>query len=102
MIPLWAESFSTSLETDSAVTIWSESPRTINPEEGQGAKNVKSYEFAGGATEMKLVISGRRISNCIPIHDPKENPATQQNEALGLYICSQSKAEAASLSSPSP
>ena len=50
----------------------------IRPEDGQGARNEKSYMFAGGATEMKPVISGRRISSCMPIQAPKENPATQQ------------------------
>jgi len=34
--------------------------------------------FAGGETEMKPVISGRRISSCIPIQAPKLKPATQQ------------------------
>jgi hypothetical protein len=45
---------------------------------------VKSYKLAGGATEMKLSISGRRISNCMPIQAPNENPATQHDPAFGL------------------
>ena len=53
-------------------------PLMIKPEDGQGAKNEKSYMLAGGETEMKPVISGRRINNCMPIHAPKLNPATQQ------------------------
>ena len=51
---------------------------------------------------MKPSISGRRISNCMPIQAPNEWPAIQQAEALGLKVWSQSSAEAASLSSPSP
>ena len=31
-----------------------------------------------GEPRFEPVISGRRISNCIPIHAPNENPATQQ------------------------
>ena len=50
-------------------------PLMINPEDGQGARNEKSYMFAGGATEMNPVISGRRISNCMPIHAPKLKPS---------------------------
>ena len=38
----------------------------------------------------------------MPIQAPKETPAIQQAEALGLYICSQSSAEAASDNSPMP
>ena len=33
----------------------------------------------------------------MPIHAPKENPATQQLRAARLWVCSQSKAAAASL-----
>jgi hypothetical protein len=33
---------------------------------------------------MKPLISGRRIRSCMPIQAPKENPAIQQAEALGL------------------
>ena len=56
----------------------------IKPDDGHGARKVKSYMLAGGAIEMKLSISGRRISNCMPIQAPKENPATQQDPAFGL------------------
>ena len=78
------------------------SPWTIRPEEGQGARKVKSYLFAGGAIEMKPSISGRRISSCMPIQAPKEKPPTQQASAFGFSACIQSSAEAASDSSPSP
>ena len=57
------------------------------PEEGQGARKEKSYWFAGGATETKPAISGRRISSCMPIQAPKEKPATQQERAFGLSAC---------------
>ncbi|GAA3248270.1 hypothetical protein GCM10020258_01440 [Sphingomonas yabuuchiae] len=58
--------------------------------------------LAGGATEMKPRISGRRISNCMPIHAPKLTPAIQVVEASGWKLCTQSSAEAASDSSPMP
>ena len=50
----------------------------MRPEAGQGARKVKSCDEAGGDKEINPVISGQRINNCIPIHDPKENPAIQQ------------------------
>ena len=62
-------------------------PLMINPEDGQGARNEKSYIFAGGATEINPVISGRRISNCMPIHAPKLKPATQQCFELLFIDC---------------
>ena len=62
-------------------------PLMINPDDGQGAKNEKSYIFAGGETEMNPVISGRRIKSCIPIHAPKLNPATQQCLELLFIDC---------------
>ena len=74
----------------------------IMPEDGQGARKVKSYMLAGGAIEMKPAISGRRMSSCMPIHAPKEKPAIQHAEAFSLNDCSQSSAAAASDSSPSP
>ena len=43
--------------------------------------------FAGGATEMKPVISGRRIRSCMPIHAPNEKPATQQCLELLFIDC---------------
>src|SRR5579871_43630 len=74
----------------------------IRPDDGQGARKVKSYMLAGGATETKPSISGRRISSCMLIQAPNENPAAQQDDAFGLTDCSQSRAEAASDSSPMP
>src|SRR5215468_4592179 len=74
----------------------------IRPDEGQGARNEKSYRFAGGAIEMKPSISGRRIRSCMPIQAPKEKPAIQQLLASGLIDCAQSSAAAESESSPSP
>ena len=67
------------------------------PEDGQGARKLKSYMFAGGAIEMKPRISGRRISSCMPIQAPKLTPATQVVSASGWICCTQSSAEAASL-----
>src|SRR4028118_334572 len=72
------------------------------PEEGHGARKVKSYMFAGGAIEMKPRTSGRRISSCIPIQAPKLKPPIQVDSASGWIDCTQSSAEAASLSSPMP
>ena len=72
------------------------------PDAGQGARKLKSYMFAGGAIEMKPRISGRRISSCMPIQAPKLTPATQVASASGWICCTQSSAEAASLSSPMP
>jgi len=51
---------------------------------------------------MKPRISGRRISNCMPIHAPKENPAIQVVCASGWKLCTQSSAAAASDNSPMP
>ena len=59
----------------------------IRPEEGQGARKEKSYWLAGGATETKPAISGRRIRSCMPIQAPKEKPATQQFLALAFSDC---------------
>src|SRR5207237_8261462 len=92
----------TSVWTDSAGTRLSWSPCRISPEDGQGARKLKSYWLAGGDTEMNASISGRRISSCMPIQAPNEYPATQHVTAFGLYPCSQSSAAAASASSPSP
>ena len=68
--------------TSFAGTTASLSPWMIRPDDGQGARNEKSYRFAGGATEMKPSISGRRIRSCMPIQAPNENPATQQRARL--------------------
>ena len=72
------------------------------PDDGQGARKLKSYMLAGGAIEMKPRTSGRRISSCMPIHAPKEKPAIQVCVASGWIDCTQSSAEAASDSSPMP
>src|SRR6476659_5251597 len=77
-------------------------PCTKRPEEGQGARKEKSKRLAGGATEMKPSISGRRIRSCMPIQAPKETPAIQQDLASGVTDCTQSSAAAASESSPEP
>src|SRR5215510_14479856 len=74
----------------------------IRPEDGQGARNEKSYRLAGGAIEMKPSISGRRIKSCRPIQAPNEKPAIQHERASRLMDCAQSSAEAASESSPVP
>src|SRR5216117_1963749 len=74
----------------------------MRPEEGQGARNEKSYRLAGGQIEMKPSISGRRIRSCMPIQAPKEKPAIQQERASGLIDCAQSSADAASDNSPVP
>ena len=75
----------------------------LRPEEGQGAKKLKSLMFAGGEMLTKPFISGLLISNCIATHAPKEKPATQQIFEFVLYCCNQSKTLAASAySSPSP
>ena len=58
--------------------------------------------LAGGAIEMKPRISGRRISNCMPISAPKLTPAIQVVCASGWIDCTQSSAAAASESSPMP
>ncbi len=77
-------------------------PLMIRPDDGQGARKVKSYMFAGGEALMKPVISGRRISSCIPIQAPKLNPATQQCLEFWFMACRKSSALAASESSPMP
>ncbi len=53
------------------------------PEEGQGARKLKSYMLAGGAIEMKPRTSGRRIKSCMPIQAPKLKPAIQVASASG-------------------
>src|SRR5689334_7100333 len=98
----WRDRRSASFCTGSGGTISSLSPCRIRPDDGQGARKVKSNTLAGGETEMKREISGRRIKSCMPIQAPKEKPATQHEAALGQVDCSQSSAEAASVSSPSP
>ena len=57
--------------------------RETAPDEGHGARKLKSYMFAGGAIEMKPLISGRRIKSCMPIQAPKLTPATQVVSASG-------------------
>ena len=92
----WVRSLSTSFWTASGVTTSSPSPWMMMPEEGQGARKVKSYMLAGGAIEMKPRTSGRRISSCMPIQAPKLKPAIQVVSASGWIDCTQSSAEAAS------
>src|SRR5208283_4251210 len=72
------------------------------PDDGHGARKLKSKRLAGGAMEIKPSISGRRMRSCMPIHEPKDTPAIQQARASGLIDCAQSSAEAASDSSPWP
>ena len=63
----WVRSLSTSFCTASGGHHLVASPWMMMPEAGQGARKLKSYMLAGGATEMNPRISGRRISSCIPI-----------------------------------
>ena len=95
-------SFSTSFCTATGCTTVSATPWMKMPDAGQGARKLKSYMFAGGAMEMKPRISGRRISNCMPISAPKLTPAIQVVCASGWIDCTQSSAAAASESSPMP
>ena len=74
------------------VTTSSASPWMMMPDEGQGARKLKSYMLAGGAIEMNPRISGRRISSCMPIHAPKLTPATQVVSASGWMDWTQSSA----------
>src|SRR2546423_15560533 len=101
-MPFCVLSFSTNVLTSFGGTTASLSPCTIRPDDGQGARNEKSYRLAGGAIEINPSTSGRRINNCMPIQAPNEKPATQQARASGLMVCAQSSAEAASESSPVP
>ncbi len=70
------------------------------PDDGQGARKVKSKRLADADTEMKPTTSGRRIRSCMPIQAPKEKPPTQAKGALGFKDCRKSSAVAASASSP--
>ena len=88
----WVRSLSTSFWTALGVTTSSASPWMMMPEDGQGARKLKSYMLAGGAIEMKPRISGRRISNCMPIQAPKLTPATQVVSASGWICWTQSSA----------
>src|SRR5262245_54056155 len=101
-MPFWVLSFSTRVVTSLAGTTASLSPCTISPDDGQGARNEKSYRLAGGATEVKPSISGRRIHKRMAIQGPNEKPAIQQLRASGLIDCAQSRAAAASDNSPWP
>ena len=49
---------------------------------------------------INLFISGLLINNCIAIKDPNENPETQHCELSKFSLSNQSKAAAASASSP--
>ena len=85
LMPRCVLSLSTSVWTSFCGTTRSASPWTIRPEDGQGARKVKSCRLAGGAIEMKPSISGRRIRSCMPIQAPKEKPATQQLLRVGVH-----------------
>jgi hypothetical protein len=63
---------------------------------------VKSKRFAGAAIEMKPSTSGRRMRSCMPIHAPNDTPAIQHARASGFTDWAQSRAAAASDSSPAP
>ena len=58
----------------------------IIPEDGHGARNEKSWALAGGDTEMKPLISGRRIINCMEIQAPNDRPPIQHPEAFAETI----------------
>ena len=75
---------------------------TMSPEEGHGARKLKSRILAGGEILTNPFISGLLINNCIETQAPNEKPATQQIFEFVLYCCNQSKTLAASLNSPSP
>ena len=82
----WVQSIHPEAQTTwiaGGVTTSSASPWMMIPDEGQGARKLKSYMLAGGAIEMKPLISGRRIRSCIPIQAPKLTPATQVVSASG-------------------
>ena len=79
-------SFCTRRSTESVGTRASFSPCTIRPEDGQGARKLKSYMLAGKARLMKPCTSGRRIRSCMPIQAPNEKPATQQALLLRVVL----------------
>src|SRR3546814_15529884 len=83
----WVLSFSTSVLTAEWVTTSAPVPWMMMPDEGQGARKVKSYMLAGGDTAMQPLISGRRIKSCIPINAPQDTPSTQVVLGYG-WICS--------------
>src|SRR6056297_3879009 len=87
VIPFCSCSLVTSARVSAGGATRSDVPLMIRPEDGQGARNEKSYMFAGGETEMNPVISGRRIKSCMPIQAPKEKPATQQCFELLFIDC---------------
>src|SRR5437762_14235115 len=94
-MPFCVLSFSTSVLTSFGGTTASFSPCTIRPDDGQGARDEKSYKLGGGAIEVKPSTSVRRISSCIPIQAPNEKPATEQARGSALMVCAQSSADAA-------
>ena len=94
-VPLGAQLVDQLLDR-AGVTTSSASPWMMMPDDGQGARKLKSYMLAGGAIEMKPLISGRRIRSCMPIQAPKLTPATQVVSASGWICWTQSSAEAAS------
>ena len=77
-------------------------PHNIKPDAGHGERKEKSYTFGWGDIEINLFISGLLIKSCIAISDPKENPAIQHWELSKFSLSNQSRAAAASASSPCP
>ena len=62
--------------------------QTINPEVGHGAKIIEIQKcLAVVKWPQMLKISGLRISNCIHISAPNENPITQLSFEFGLLLC---------------
>ena len=89
--------FSDKIFEESKEAILSLSPCIIIPEDGQGAKKLKSLKLAGGETLKKPFISGLLIKSCIATQAPNEKPATQHFFEWLLYCCIQSRTLAASL-----
>ena len=94
--------FSASIFEESKEAILSLSPWTISPDDGHGARKLKSLIFAGGEILTNPFIYGIRINSCIETQEPNEKPATQNIGDLVVYSCTQCKTLAASLNSPSP
>src|SRR5260370_38219894 len=88
-MPFWVLSFSTSVLTSFGGTTASFSPCTIRPEDGQGARNEKSYRLAGGALAITPLTSGRRSNRSRPIHDPDEERAPQPARASRRIVSAQ-------------
>ena len=63
-------------------------------------KQEETSKISLGDIEINLLISGLLISNCIAINEPNEKPDTQHCELSKFSLSSQSRAAAASASSP--